>query len=341
VGRDAAPEHVRRHAQTIRELRRYEGVLGRIRALLSRVWQAITGHPAYGTRGFEARLEVTKLNAILGELYARQLDIEAGAGRLAGADADALAREHEAITRDIAEIEGQLRGHEENLDSYEAGRGFVAAESTMRAGGRGTGFPLRESVAMGAADQRLRTVEAALSRNPALRTRFAGVLRALRIDFEAQREAFLDLSPDTPARSGGLSALAASERALDIERQAADLLRRIDEAVTSPPPSTAFDNTAFLARIRNLSQVERIAIIEQTAGQVAAARGMEYDAGLSALNRRSVYRDLGTGELYSVDTYHGSFERCSETGRHLEEVRFDFTHLDDRDTTGGHDLEVR
>ena len=125
------------------------------------------GHraPGYGTRGFEARLEVRKLNAILAELYARDLAVEAQANRLLQPDAD-LVRESETIRRDIVEIERQLASHERDIDSYEAGRGFVAAESTMRAGGRDLGLPLRESRAMAAANQRLRTVEAALERNP-------------------------------------------------------------------------------------------------------------------------------------------------------------------------------
>jgi hypothetical protein len=340
LGRDAGPEHVRRHVETVLELRRYEGPLGRVRQLLSRAWQALTGHPAYGTKGFEARLEVRKLNAILGELYARQVSIDARAKRLMAAESPDIAHERQAVDRDIAGIERQLDLFQRNLDSYEAGRGFVAAESTLRAGGGSTGLPLRESATMARADQRIRSIETMLERNPRLRDRFAGLTRALRIDYSRQRDVFLDLSPDSPARSGGMSALAASERALQIERQAVDLLSAVSSEASQPAGSrTAFDATGFYARIRTLPTGERISAIELAAGDVAASHQMQYDTTLSTVNNRSVYRHPN-GELYAVDTQHGSFERCAASGKHLEEVRFDLTHLDDADKTGGHDLKV-
>ncbi|MFE9692369.1 DUF4157 domain-containing protein [Micromonospora sp. NPDC005806] len=341
VGRDAGPEHVRRHVETVRELRRYEGVLGRVRQLLSRVWQAISGHPAYGTAGFEARLEVRKLNTILGELYARQVAVDARAERLMGSGSPDLVRERATVDRDIAGIERQLDLYQRNLDSYDAGRGFVAAESTLRAGGGSTGLPLRDSAAMARADQRLRTVEAMLERNSALRDRFAGAVRALRVDYGRQRDAFLDFSPDSSTRSGGMTALTASERALEIESQASTLLGTLTTEAARPAGARpAFDAATFYASIRTLPPGERVARVELVAGDVAAANRMIYDAGLSSLNNRSVYRHPN-GELYSVDTQHGSFERCDSTGKHLGEVRFDFTHLDGPDKTGGHDLTVR
>src|SRR5262249_6092317 len=72
IGRDVEPEHIRRHLETVRELRRYEGVVGHIRRLLSRIRQMFdSGYRAYGTEGFESRLEAKKLHGIIAELEAQ------------------------------------------------------------------------------------------------------------------------------------------------------------------------------------------------------------------------------------------------------------------------------
>jgi hypothetical protein len=130
VGPQADPIHLRRHAETVRQLRRYEGVIGRLRQLLSRVRQLLAGHPAYGTAGFEARLEVQKLNRIIADLQAQQRAVEARADRLTGDQRTDLRQESESIGLEIATLENQLARHEANVDSYAAGRGFVAAEDT-------------------------------------------------------------------------------------------------------------------------------------------------------------------------------------------------------------------
>lgn len=106
--------------------------MGALRRLLSRVRQALTGHPAYGTAGFEANLEVQKLRGILAELDALHAGVEARAGRMTSRDTD-VARESEGIRQDIDAITRQLAGHEAKLDSYDAGRGFIAAEDTTPA----------------------------------------------------------------------------------------------------------------------------------------------------------------------------------------------------------------
>jgi hypothetical protein len=130
VGRTAQPEHVRRHVDTVKALRRYEGVTGRIFQLGSKISGLITGHPSYGQVGFEARLEVKKLRSIQAELEAGKAAIEAKADRLTGDAKVDLDAESAAITREIAHIEGQLTRHEADLASYEPGRGWVAAENT-------------------------------------------------------------------------------------------------------------------------------------------------------------------------------------------------------------------
>ncbi|NNH09169.1 hypothetical protein HLB10_19060, partial [Cellulomonas fimi] len=132
VGPRAEPEHVRRHAETVRQLRRYEGVMGLLRRLLSRVRQALTGHPAYGTAGFEANLEVQKLTAIRDDLEAQLRGVEARADRMTRDGVDA-AREADSVRREIEAIQSQLDEHAARLDSYESGRGIVAAEDTTPA----------------------------------------------------------------------------------------------------------------------------------------------------------------------------------------------------------------
>lgn len=146
IGPLAEPAHLRRHQETVRQLRRYEGVLGRLRRLLSRVRQALTGHPEYGTRGFEARLEVQKLNAIITHLTAQLAGVEARGDRLTTREGADPAREADSIRSEIAALERQLARHEADVDSYESGRGFVAAEDTTAAmeGARARARGLRE-----------------------------------------------------------------------------------------------------------------------------------------------------------------------------------------------------
>ncbi|GIJ56273.1 hypothetical protein Vau01_037890 [Virgisporangium aurantiacum] len=130
IGRDVEPQHIRRHVEVVRQLRRYEGPIGRIRALISRIQQIISGKPAYDTLGHEARLEVDKLKAIIAELETEQTAVTARGDRLTGAEQLDVAREAESIGLEIEALEAQLARHEENVDSYEKGRGFVAAEDT-------------------------------------------------------------------------------------------------------------------------------------------------------------------------------------------------------------------
>ena len=202
-------------------------------------------------------------------------------------------------------------------------------------------LPTRSSEVLQAADQRIKSVELALERRPELRTRFQWEAKTLRVEFGKQRDVFQDLSPDDRVRSGGLNALRAVEELMAVERRAADALARID---TAPPPgkgaSTTFDNTAFQERIRRLPVNERVPEIERAAAEVAEGKKWEYDTRLSSLNKRSVYRDPATGDLWSVDTYHGTFELCTSSGLHQGEFNFVFEETEKRDKTGKHDLNV-
>lgn len=130
IGPQAQPAHVRRHVETVRALRRYEGAMGRVLTVLSRARQFVTGHPAYGTKGFENQLEVRKLRSIIAEMEVDRRAVEAKADRLTGSAAVDLRAEAAAIRKDVDALEAQLVGHEADLASYAAGRGFVAAEDT-------------------------------------------------------------------------------------------------------------------------------------------------------------------------------------------------------------------
>ncbi|NNB92911.1 DUF4157 domain-containing protein [Corallococcus exiguus] len=128
VGPEAGPHQIRTHVETARLLRRYEGPIGHIRRLLSRLVQALTRIPGYGTLGFESRLEVRKLNGIISELESLHAGIDERIQRVGDKEGSALAREKESVQRDIAELEIQLEHYERLVDSLEAGRGYVAAE---------------------------------------------------------------------------------------------------------------------------------------------------------------------------------------------------------------------
>ncbi|MEB3293061.1 MAG: DUF4157 domain-containing protein [Synechococcales bacterium] len=132
VGPTAEPSHVQAHAETARQLRRYQGVLGFIRRLRDRIFSWLRIQPGYGDQGFEARLEVQKLTAIQADLSARQAALEQRMAALGTADAHHLQTQAEAIAQELASIQEQLEEHAAEIDSYTSGRGFVAAEARPR-----------------------------------------------------------------------------------------------------------------------------------------------------------------------------------------------------------------
>jgi hypothetical protein len=103
------------------------------------VKQALTGMPGYGSQGFESRLEVQKLNNILQGLQATQRQLEA----MTGATGNATPAQRADLERQIASVERQLRTHEAQVYSLDAGRGYVAREDDTAAPppGTGTGRP--------------------------------------------------------------------------------------------------------------------------------------------------------------------------------------------------------
>ena len=142
VGPAATPRLVRAHVETLRILRQFEGPLGFVRRLLSRIGNFLELAPGFRsgtetTEGFEARLELTKLGSIKAELEQMIADIDAHAARLSKDPAAALdSVERAALTRELGQIEQQLADNQTLVDSYQPGKGFVAAEAGDVAGAR-------------------------------------------------------------------------------------------------------------------------------------------------------------------------------------------------------------
>ncbi|WP_426748800.1 YdeI/OmpD-associated family protein [Myxococcus faecalis] len=126
AGPDATKEDIQAHMETARVLQRYEGTLGKVRQLVDKVKQAITGMPGYGTQGFESRLEVQKLNGILKSLEATQAQLNQAVNGATGKSTPATAAQLKDLEQRIASAERQLTEHAAQVDSLTSGRGYVA-----------------------------------------------------------------------------------------------------------------------------------------------------------------------------------------------------------------------
>jgi hypothetical protein len=124
-GSEATARDIELHMPTVRALRRYEGLSGSIRLLLQRAIALLgfTQTPAYGSKGFEAELEIKKLTAIRDDLLARQEAIDLNARRFIDKEIESA-----VIDRHISDIDKQILQHMHDLDSLEAGKGFIAAQ---------------------------------------------------------------------------------------------------------------------------------------------------------------------------------------------------------------------
>ena len=91
---------------------------------------------------------------------------------------------------------------------------------------------------------------------------------------------------------------------------------------------------------KNMPTEERVAIYKQEGRAVAEKHGFEKNNRLTKLNKRDVYVNEKTGDLYALDTQHGTFEHCNKKGRHIEEVDFELKQTKKGDRSGGHDLKT-
>nr|AYM53766.1 hypothetical protein [Cystobacter sp.] len=126
AGPDATDADIQAHMETARILQRYEGAVGKVRQLIDKVKQAITGMPGYGSQGFESRLEVKKLSNILKGLEATQAQLNTSIAGATGSPTPATAAQRADLERQIASVENQLRTHEALTNSLVSGRGYVA-----------------------------------------------------------------------------------------------------------------------------------------------------------------------------------------------------------------------
>ncbi len=158
VGPGATAVHIARHLETVRFLKKYDGVLGTLMRVKERVEQIFLGIPGYGSKGFEANAEIKKLEAIRDELRGTEASIKKRLdAAVEAADASATQAQLAALQEEMASIEKQLEKHRDNIGSLEKGAGFVAAEGVdyspapkdwprqacnpRKVGGRWTGFP--------------------------------------------------------------------------------------------------------------------------------------------------------------------------------------------------------
>ena len=103
----------------------------------------------------------------------------------------------------------------------------------------------------------------------------------------------------------------------------------------------SFDVKGFNEKISKMAPSDRVANVKQTAKDIADKAGLKKDSRVSKLNGRDVYVDPKTGNYYSVDTQHGTFEVTNSRGKHLGECDYNFNGTKPADTSGGHDLKVK
>ena len=143
-------------------------------------------------------------------------------------------------------------------------------------------------------------------------------------------------SADSAAGDPELEGLAKQE--FDGLKAEADKLQGDVDGKLKGPGGVDFKK--FYEEIKNLPAGERVAKIMEMAEKVAQSKGFVADRQVSALNNRTIYADPATGDFYSLDTQHGTFEHCGPGGAHIEELNFGFERTAGRDTQGFHDIRV-
>lgn len=93
----------------------------------------------------------------------------------------------------------------------------------------------------------------------------------------------------------------------------------------------------FEKSLVKLPPAERVATVRSKAQEVAKSAGLVKDSKLSKINGRTVYKDPKTGDLYSVDTQHGRFEKTNSKGKHQGEM----ISTKPADASGGHNFKVK
>jgi len=123
IGPSATARHVRYHIPTARRLLEFRGPLGFVRRLVDAARTKLRLTPGYGRAGFEGRAEVAKLLEIERELVALRGRLEQGAEVIE----HGRALETGTVETELANVQEQLELEAARIDSYEPGKGFVAA----------------------------------------------------------------------------------------------------------------------------------------------------------------------------------------------------------------------
>ncbi|WP_342375306.1 annexin [Myxococcus stipitatus] len=127
VGPNVSPAQLKAHMDVARELQKFDGPLGKLREMKSRLQEKLTGMPGYGSQGFESQLEVKKLKGLIGELEKTEA-ATVGSLKNAGKTPES-STELARIRSELDSLNTQLRAHETAVDSLVPARGYVAAEA--------------------------------------------------------------------------------------------------------------------------------------------------------------------------------------------------------------------
>ncbi|TQV71511.1 hypothetical protein FLL45_20380 [Aliikangiella marina] len=119
VGPGARSVDIQMHAQTVRSMRKLQGISGRVRQLLNRMrrWANMNPAPPPGSRAFEARLEMEKLPGIIQE--------RANALRNATSPDEQI-----RLMAEVEHLKSQMENHSRFVNAVESepGVGYVAAK---------------------------------------------------------------------------------------------------------------------------------------------------------------------------------------------------------------------
>ncbi|WP_053446197.1 colicin E3/pyocin S6 family cytotoxin [Bacillus toyonensis] len=110
--------------------------------------------------------------------------------------------------------------------------------------------------------------------------------------------------------------------------------------VTKNVSKGSFNVAAFDKKIAKMNINEKAAEIKIASKGIAEQNGWKKDSKMSRVNKRDVYVDSKSNNLYALDTQHGRFEVLNKKGKHQGEVDFNLNSTKPADKSGGHDLKL-
>jgi RHS repeat-associated protein len=128
------------------------------------------------------------------------------------------------------------------------------------------------------------------------------------------------------------------ERAHDHMRSSSKISRA--EAFERAKAEVKISASYFEWSISKLTAGERVARVVSELRSDAQKHGWTRDSRLSKINGRDIFRDKN-GNYWSIDTQHGRWEKLDRRGKHIDEYDRDLNPKDNKDPSGGHDIEVK